>query len=168
MANTTNQKHLDLSHSNVPWPIQPIKNVKAHKFRSRINNIDLFSDDRKSYPKLVKLKLITNRKIKNSFPYKISKMNNFDTLLTNISRNNIHPPPEIDEVLTFFNSKKPMRDHNRCHAYMILRYSVAKECKRIGKFNAILIRKVADHLWKTSTTQEKLEYANLAQRVKSH
>ncbi|RHZ86858.1 hypothetical protein Glove_43g79 [Diversispora epigaea] len=82
--------------------------------------------------------------------------------------NNMHPPPEIYEVLNFFNSKKPMRDHERCHAYMILGYSVAKECKRIGEFNAIFIRKVADHLWKTSTTQEKVEYVNLAQRVKSH
>ncbi|RHZ65929.1 hypothetical protein Glove_310g24 [Diversispora epigaea] len=95
-------------------------------------------------------------------------MSNFDTLLTNINRNNIHPPPEIDEILNFFNSKNLMRDHKRCHAYMILRYSVAKECKRIGEFNSILIRKVADHLWKTSTTQEKAEYVNLAQRVKNY
>ncbi|RHZ65926.1 hypothetical protein Glove_310g27 [Diversispora epigaea] len=60
---------------------------------------------------------------------------------------------------------KPMRDRNRCHAVMMLRYSVAKECKRIGEFDPILIRKVADHLWNTSTSQEKLEYANLAQRT---
>ncbi|RHZ65937.1 hypothetical protein Glove_310g51 [Diversispora epigaea] len=35
-------------------------------------------------------------------------MENFDTLLTNINRNNIHP--EIEEILNFFNSKKPMND----------------------------------------------------------
>ncbi|RHZ86892.1 hypothetical protein Glove_43g87 [Diversispora epigaea] len=64
-------------------------------------------------------------------------MSNFDTL--NINRNNIHPPPEIDE-----------------------------ECKRIGEFNAILIGLATNHLWKNSTTQEKSEYFNLAQRVKSH
>ncbi|RHZ70810.1 hypothetical protein Glove_267g4 [Diversispora epigaea] len=87
-----------------------------------------------------------------------------DTLLANINRNNIHPPPEIEEVLNFFNSKKHMRDYNRCHAYMIFRYSVTKECKRIGEFNVTLIRKAADHLWKNSTTQEKSEYVNLGQR----
>ncbi|RHZ86849.1 hypothetical protein Glove_43g78 [Diversispora epigaea] len=92
-------------------------------------------------------------------------MNNFNTLLANINRNNIYPPPEIEEVLNFFNSKKPMRDHERCHAYRILGYSVAKECRRIGEFDPILIRKVADHLWNTSTSQEKAEYVNLAQRV---
>ncbi|RHZ65924.1 hypothetical protein Glove_310g23 [Diversispora epigaea] len=84
---------------------------------------------------------------------------------TNINVNNIHPPPEIEEVLTFFNSKKPMRNHNRCHAYMILRYSVAKEFKRIGEFNAILIGKATNHIWKNSTSQEKAEYVNLAQRT---
>ncbi|RHZ86897.1 hypothetical protein Glove_43g81 [Diversispora epigaea] len=87
-------------------------------------------------------------------------MNNFDTLLANINRNNIYPPPEIEE--------KPMRDHKRCHAYMILRYSVARECKRIGEFDAILIGQATNHLWKTSTTQEKSEYFDLAQRIKSH
>ncbi|RHZ86879.1 hypothetical protein Glove_43g61 [Diversispora epigaea] len=91
-------------------------------------------------------------------------MNNFDTLLANINRNNIHPPPEIEDVLNFFNSKKPMRDHNRCHAYKIFRYSVARECKRIGEFNAIFIGRATNHLWKNSTTLEKLEYFNLAQR----
>ncbi|RHZ86831.1 hypothetical protein Glove_43g57 [Diversispora epigaea] len=91
-------------------------------------------------------------------------MKNFDTLLANINRNNIHPPPEI-EVLNFFNSMKPMRDHNRCHAYKIFRYSVARECKRIGEFNAILIGRATNHLWKTSTSQEKGEYVNLAQRI---
>ncbi|RHZ70766.1 hypothetical protein Glove_267g39 [Diversispora epigaea] len=82
--------------------------------------------------------------------------------------NNIHPPPEIDEVLDSFNSKKPMRDHNKCHAYKIFRHSVAKECKRIGEFNAIFIGQATNHLWKTSTIQEKSEYFNLAQRIKSH
>ncbi|RHZ70793.1 hypothetical protein Glove_267g76 [Diversispora epigaea] len=77
-----------------------------------------------------------------------------DNLIANINRNNIYPPPEIDEVLNFFNSK-PTRDHNRCHAYMILRYSVAKECKRIREFNAILIGQATNHLWNTSTSQEK-------------
>ncbi|RHZ65928.1 hypothetical protein Glove_310g25 [Diversispora epigaea] len=91
-------------------------------------------------------------------------MNNLDMLLTNINRNNIHPPPEIEEVLNFFNSKKPMRDRNRCHAFMILRYSVAKECKRIREFNVILIGQATNHLWKNSTSNEKLEYFNLAQR----
>ncbi|RHZ86891.1 hypothetical protein Glove_43g88 [Diversispora epigaea] len=91
-------------------------------------------------------------------------MDNFDTLLTNVNRNYIYPPPEIEEVLNFFNSKKPMRDHTRCHAYKILRYSVAKECKRIGELNAILIGRATNHLWKNSTTQEKEEYFNLAQR----
>ncbi|RHZ86878.1 hypothetical protein Glove_43g66 [Diversispora epigaea] len=91
-------------------------------------------------------------------------MNSFDTLLANINRNNIHPPPEIEEVLNFFNSKKPMRDHNRCHAYKIFRYSVAKECKRIGEFNVTLIGRATNHLWKNSTTHEKSEYSNLAQR----
>ncbi|RHZ86883.1 hypothetical protein Glove_43g38 [Diversispora epigaea] len=66
-------------------------------------------------------------------------MNNFDTLHANININNIYPPPEIEE-----------------------------ECKRIGEFNVILIRQVADHLWNTPTSQEKAEYFNLAQRVKSH
>ncbi|RHZ86846.1 hypothetical protein Glove_43g76 [Diversispora epigaea] len=94
-------------------------------------------------------------------------MNNFSTLLANVNRNNIHPPPEIEEVLNFFNSKKHIHDRNKCHAYILLRYSVAKECKRIGEFNAILIHKVVDHLWNTSTLQEKAEYVNLAQRVKS-
>ncbi|RHZ86881.1 hypothetical protein Glove_43g63 [Diversispora epigaea] len=92
-------------------------------------------------------------------------MNSFDTLLANINRNNIHPPPEIEEVLNFFNSKKPMRDYNRCHTYKIFRYSVAKECKRIGEFNAILIGRTTNHLWNTSTSQEKAEYFNLAQRL---
>ncbi|RHZ70759.1 hypothetical protein Glove_267g63 [Diversispora epigaea] len=87
-------------------------------------------------------------------------MSNFDTLLTNININNIYPSPEIDE--------KPTHDHNRCHAYMIFRYSVAKECKRIGEFNVLLIARATNHLWKNSTTQEKSEYINLAQRVKSH
>ncbi|RHZ86826.1 hypothetical protein Glove_43g52 [Diversispora epigaea] len=87
-------------------------------------------------------------------------MNNFDTLLANINRNNIHPPPEIEE--------RPIRDNNRCHAYMLLGYSVAKECKRIGEFDVILIGRATNHLWKTSTSQEKGEYVNLAQRVKSH
>ncbi|RHZ65934.1 hypothetical protein Glove_310g52 [Diversispora epigaea] len=91
-------------------------------------------------------------------------MNNLDTLLANINRNNIHPPPEIDEVLNFFKSKKPTGDHNRCHAYKIFRYSVAKECKRIGEFNTILKGQATNHLWKNSTTQEKSEYFNLAQR----
>ncbi|RHZ70760.1 hypothetical protein Glove_267g60 [Diversispora epigaea] len=81
-------------------------------------------------------------------------MNNFDTLLSSINRNNIHPPPEIDEVLNLFNSNKPMRDHSRCHAYKIFRYSVTKEYKRIGEFNVTLIRKAADHLWKNSTSHE--------------
>ncbi|CAG8631681.1 5625_t:CDS:1, partial [Diversispora eburnea] len=91
-------------------------------------------------------------------------MDNFDSLLANINRNYIHPPPEIDEVLNLFNSKKPMRDNDRCHAYRILRYSVSKECKRIGEFNANLIGRVTNQLWKTSTTQEKSEYCDLAQR----
>ncbi|RHZ58291.1 hypothetical protein Glove_374g24 [Diversispora epigaea] len=77
-------------------------------------------------------------------------MSNFETLLENININNIHPPPEIDEVLNFFNSKRPMRDHNRCHAFMIFRYSVAKECKRIGESNAILIGRVTNRLWRAS------------------
>ncbi|RHZ86882.1 hypothetical protein Glove_43g62 [Diversispora epigaea] len=68
-------------------------------------------------------------------------MDNFDTLLANVNIKNIHPPPEIEEIFRY---------------------------KRIGKFNAILIRQVADHLWNTSTSQEKAEYFNLAQRVKSH
>ncbi|RHZ86845.1 hypothetical protein Glove_43g71 [Diversispora epigaea] len=76
-------------------------------------------------------------------------------LRANVNRNNIHPPPEI-EVLYFLNSEKPMRDHKRCHAYKIFRYSVARECR------------ATNHLWKNSTTHEKLEYFNLAQRVKSH
>ncbi|RHZ79197.1 hypothetical protein Glove_151g93 [Diversispora epigaea] len=75
-------------------------------------------------------------------------MENFDTLLTNINRNNIHLPPEIDEVLNFFNSKKPIHDRNRCHAYKIFRYSVVKECKRIREFNFILIGRATNHLWK--------------------
>ncbi|RHZ70763.1 hypothetical protein Glove_267g37 [Diversispora epigaea] len=79
-------------------------------------------------------------------------------LLENINRNNIYPPPEINE---------PIHNHSRCHAYKIFRYSVAKECKRIGEFNAIFIHKVADHLWKNSTSNEKLEYNNLAQMVRS-
>ncbi|RHZ86856.1 hypothetical protein Glove_43g44 [Diversispora epigaea] len=87
-------------------------------------------------------------------------MNNFDTLLANINRNNIHPPPEIEDVLNFFNSKKPMRD--KCHAYKIFGYFVARECKRIGEFNAILIGRATNHLWKNSTTLEKFEYFNLA------
>ncbi|RHZ86896.1 hypothetical protein Glove_43g83 [Diversispora epigaea] len=93
-------------------------------------------------------------------------MNNFDTLLANINRNNIHPPPEIDEVLNYLNSKKPIHNHKRCHAYMILKYSVTKECKRIGEFSAILIGRVTNNLWNTSTSQEKSEYFDLAQRDK--
>ncbi|RHZ86871.1 hypothetical protein Glove_43g91 [Diversispora epigaea] len=92
-------------------------------------------------------------------------MTNFNTLLANININHMHPPPEIDEVLTFLNSKKPMRDHNRCHAYRIFRYSVAKECNRIGESNAILIGRATNHLWKNSTILEKSEYCDLAQRV---
>ncbi|RHZ65916.1 hypothetical protein Glove_310g18 [Diversispora epigaea] len=64
-------------------------------------------------------------------------MNNFDTLLANININNIHPPPEIEEVLDFFKSKKPTD-------------------------------RATNRLWKNSTRLEKLEYVNLAQRVKSH
>ncbi|RHZ76560.1 hypothetical protein Glove_196g126 [Diversispora epigaea] len=79
----------------------------------------------------------------------------------------MHPPLEIDEVLNFFNSKKLMCDHYTCQAYNIFRYSVAKECKRIGEFNAILIGRATNHLWKNSTAQEKPEYFNLVQRVKS-
>ncbi|CAG8578294.1 2938_t:CDS:1, partial [Diversispora eburnea] len=45
-------------------------------------------------------------------------------------------------------------------------YSVAKECNRIGEFNAI--GRATFHLWKTSTTQEKAEYYDLTQRVKFH
>ncbi|RHZ65919.1 hypothetical protein Glove_310g12 [Diversispora epigaea] len=66
-------------------------------------------------------------------------MNNFDTLLTNINRNYIHPPPEIEE-----------------------------ECKRIGEFNAVLIDRATNHLWKNSIRLEKLEYVNLAQRKKNY
>ncbi|RHZ58322.1 hypothetical protein Glove_374g35 [Diversispora epigaea] len=95
-------------------------------------------------------------------------MSNFETLLANMNMNNIRLSPEIDEVLNFFNSKRPMRDHNRCHAFMIFRYSVAKECKRIGESNAILIGRATNHLWNTSTSQEKAEYSNLSQRIKSH
>ncbi|RHZ86837.1 hypothetical protein Glove_43g26 [Diversispora epigaea] len=91
-------------------------------------------------------------------------MNNLDTLLANINRNNIYPPPEIEEVLYFLNSKKPVRDHKRCHAYKIFRYSVSKEYKRIGESNDILIGRATNHLWKNSTTHEKGEYVNLAQR----
>ncbi|RHZ86895.1 hypothetical protein Glove_43g84 [Diversispora epigaea] len=91
-------------------------------------------------------------------------MNNFETLLANINRNYIYPPPEIEEILNFFNSKRPTDDHNRCHAYKILRYSVVKEFKRIGESNAIFISRATDHLWKNSTTLEKSEYVNLAQR----
>ncbi|RHZ65912.1 hypothetical protein Glove_310g6 [Diversispora epigaea] len=65
-------------------------------------------------------------------------MNNFDTLLANINRNYIHPPPEIEE-----------------------------ECKRIGEFNAILIDRATNHLWKNFIRLEKLEYVNLAQRGSS-
>ncbi|RHZ86884.1 hypothetical protein Glove_43g39 [Diversispora epigaea] len=85
-----------------------------------------------------------------------------------INRNNIHPPPEIEEVLNFFNSKKPIRDHERCHAYRILGYSVAKECERIGEFDPTLIRKVADNLWKNSTPHERREYVNMSRRIRSH
>ncbi|RHZ86854.1 hypothetical protein Glove_43g46 [Diversispora epigaea] len=91
-------------------------------------------------------------------------MNNFDTLLANINRNNIHPPPEIEEVLNFFDSKRSRRNNNRCHAYTLLGYSVEKECKRIGEFDAIFIGRATFHFWKTSTSQEKGEYVNLAQR----
>ncbi|RHZ70801.1 hypothetical protein Glove_267g13 [Diversispora epigaea] len=66
-------------------------------------------------------------------------MENFNTLLANINRNNIHPPPEINE-----------------------------ECKRIGELNAIFISQATNHLWKTPTTLEKSEYNNLAQIVRSH
>ncbi|CAG8569002.1 10242_t:CDS:2 [Diversispora eburnea] len=44
-------------------------------------------------------------------------MNNFDTLLANIDRNSIYPPPRIEEVLNYFNSRRPMCDYRRYHAY---------------------------------------------------
>ncbi|RHZ58335.1 hypothetical protein Glove_374g54 [Diversispora epigaea] len=82
------------------------------------------------------------------------------SLIERIDRNRIHPPPGIEEVLNFFKLKSMRR---KCNAYKILRYSVGKECKRIGESNAILIGRVTNHLWNTSTSQEKSEYINLGQ-----
>ncbi|RHZ86855.1 hypothetical protein Glove_43g45 [Diversispora epigaea] len=62
----------------------------------------------------------------------------YEQLLTSININNIHPPLETE---------MPMP--------MLLGYSVEKECKRIGEFNAILIGRATNHLWNTSTSQEK-------------
>ncbi|RHZ70762.1 hypothetical protein Glove_267g34 [Diversispora epigaea] len=64
-------------------------------------------------------------------------MDDFETLLANINISNIHPP----------------RD--------------AEECKRIGELDAILIGRATNHFWKISTRLEKLEYVNLAQRIRS-
>ncbi|RHZ58302.1 hypothetical protein Glove_374g49 [Diversispora epigaea] len=87
------------------------------------------------------------------------------TLLERINRNHIFPPPRIEEVLNFFKPKY-MRDR-KCNAYKIFRYSVGKECKRIGESNVTLIGRATNHLWKNSTIQEKSGYINLGQIFQS-
>ncbi|CAG8571450.1 7231_t:CDS:2 [Diversispora eburnea] len=59
------------------------------------------------------------------------------------------------------------RSHKNCHGYMLCRILVARECRRLGENNKTIIAGVANYLWKTSTSQEKSEYTDLAQRVKT-
>ncbi|RHZ87360.1 hypothetical protein Glove_37g134 [Diversispora epigaea] len=96
-------------------------------------------------------------------------MNNFDILIESINRNFIFPAPPFEVVLNYFDSMRPRRNLNlsNCRAYTIFRYSVARECLRIGELDGNLIKRATNHLWRNSSIQEKTEYRNLAQRVRS-
>ncbi|RHZ77288.1 hypothetical protein Glove_183g68 [Diversispora epigaea] len=95
-------------------------------------------------------------------------MNNLNDFLVNINRTLIFPPLlSTEEVILLFNSKKSFRSHRNCHGYMLFKISVAKECRRLDENNKMIIAGTESYLWKNSTSQEKSEYINLAQRVKS-
>ncbi|CAG8577612.1 2442_t:CDS:1, partial [Diversispora eburnea] len=76
-------------------------------------------------------------------------------------------PPSLstEEIVLRFNSKSPFRSHKKCHGFMLLKISVVKECQRLGENNKTIIKCAADYLWRNSTSQEKSEYIDLAQRV---
>ncbi|RHZ80037.1 hypothetical protein Glove_139g273 [Diversispora epigaea] len=98
----------------------------------------------------------------------MNSLNNRNALLVNINRTLIFPPLlSIEEAILLFNSKRPFRNHKNCHGYMFCRILVSRECKRLGENNKMIIANVANYLWKNSTSQEKLEYIDLAQRVKT-
>ncbi|RHZ51576.1 hypothetical protein Glove_476g73 [Diversispora epigaea] len=95
-------------------------------------------------------------------------MNNLNDLLANINRTSIFPPSLLtEEVILHFNSKKSFRNQKKCHGFMLFKISVAKECQRLEENNKTIIASVASHLWGNSTSQEKSEYIDLAQRVKT-
>ncbi|RHZ75205.1 hypothetical protein Glove_217g259 [Diversispora epigaea] len=96
-------------------------------------------------------------------------MSNLNNLLVNINRTVIFPPSlSIEESILLFNSKRPFRSPKNCHGYMLCRILVARECQRLGENNKMIIAGIASCLWKESTSQEKFEYVDLAQRVKTH
>lgn len=93
---------------------------------------------------------------------------NIHVILSNINRSLLHPPSLRieEEILHFFGTRRPARNHERTHGYQLFRLSVAKECKRLGESDEMSIRFVANYLWKTSSRNEKLEYVRLAKMVK--
>ncbi|RHZ87668.1 hypothetical protein Glove_33g177 [Diversispora epigaea] len=92
-------------------------------------------------------------------------MNNFSRLLTNVNRTSIFPLRlTLEEAILLFNSKRPFNSRKNCHGHILFKILVARECIRLGENNRMIIAGVASHLWKGSTSLEKSEYTDLAQR----
>ncbi|RHZ69458.1 hypothetical protein Glove_283g33 [Diversispora epigaea] len=87
-----------------------------------------------------------------------------NNLLINL---NIHPPPNIENVINSKNFKKSSRRHGNYTGFKLLRFNVANKSKLLGENNPFIISKISNFLWENSTKREKSEYIDLAKRIKA-